>query len=161
MVLSARSAIDLRFSSGNVISLAGLGSGQNPPIDIMFSPRGNVSGVLQGLGAMHFLLRDLKDATAAGTNFTYTDSGGNAIPCGGWIVGPDPRPAGTNQWGTRDPNQYDRLIVTVFPQTGLVQVYEIDPTDVIINGSNPVQSGSDGIADDIFHFARIGSAAGR
>jgi prepilin-type N-terminal cleavage/methylation domain-containing protein len=56
-------------------------------------------------------------------------------------------------------NQGDKLILTLFPQSGLVATFPIDPTDLVNNQTgNP---GPDGIADDLFHFAKAGSAAGQ
>lgn len=131
---------DLNNSSVNVQTLA-----SNVNVDIMFSPRGNASGVVAGLGPLHFLIRGLKDATA----------GNNP-----WAVGP----AGS---ANPDLNQEDRLVLTVFPQTGLVQVFEIDPTDNYTNPSTttpinlPGIGGQDGIADNLFNFAQQGKSAGR
>jgi len=48
-------------------------------------------------------------------------------------------------------NRGDKLVLSVFPQTGLVATFPIDPTD----------ADSDGIADDLFHFARIGATTGQ
>ncbi|MBS0262757.1 MAG: hypothetical protein JSS02_12455 [Planctomycetes bacterium] len=48
-------------------------------------------------------------------------------------------------------NQGDKLVVTLFPQTGLVTTFPIDPTD----------ANQDGIADDLFHFAKSGKVAGQ
>src|SRR5262245_23836493 len=82
--LSSNVVIDLKFSGGSVqtmVTQAGGGA-----IDIMFSPRGAVSGYLSGLGPMHFLLRDLKDAVGT-SQYTVKDSNGNPVACGGLIVG--------------------------------------------------------------------------
>jgi prepilin-type N-terminal cleavage/methylation domain-containing protein len=136
--LSSAVVIDLKFCSTNVQTLAGIGTGTNPYVDIMFSPRGGVSGYLSGLGPLHFLLRDLKDA--ANTNISPLAIGG---------------PGSANP----DLNTGDRMILTVFPQTGLVQVFEIDPTDAVNNSTGA--SGADGLADNIFNFAQQGKSAGR
>jgi len=48
-------------------------------------------------------------------------------------------------------NKGDKLVLTVNPQTGLVATFAIDPTD----------ANNDGVADDLFHFAKLGSAAGQ
>ena len=139
--LSSRVVIDLKFCSVNVQTLAASAN-----IDVMFSPRGAVSGPLAGLGPMHFLMRDLKDA--ANTNINP------------WAVGP----AGS---ANPDTNTGDRMILTVFPQTGLVQIFEIDPTDNYANPSittpitYPGSGSSDGIADNLFNFAQQGKSAGR
>jgi type II secretory pathway pseudopilin PulG len=89
-------------------------------IDIMFSPRGMLTGPIAAQGALHFLLNDISDASA------------NLNPI-------DPRNTG------------EKLVLTVFPQTGLVATFPIDPTD----------ANNDGIADDLFHFAKLGSTAGQ
>jgi prepilin-type N-terminal cleavage/methylation domain-containing protein len=138
--LSSGVIIDLSYSSTNVQTLA-----TSANIDVMFSPRGNVSGYVGGLGPMHFLFRSLKDATA----------GRNP-----WAVG---------QTGSANPdlNEDDRMILTVLPQTGLVQAFEIDPTDLYTNPSTttpisyPGTGSPDGIADNLFNFAQKGKAAGR
>ena len=53
----------------------------------------------------------------------------------------------------------DRPMLSVYPQTGLVQVFEIDPTDVVNNSTGA--AGADGLADNIFNFAQQGKSAGR
>ena len=58
-------------------------------------------------------------------------------------------------------NQFHRprFPVSIFPQTGLVQVFEIDPTDVLNNSTGT--AGADGLADNLFNFAQQGRSAGR
>ena len=68
-------------------------------IDILFSPRGTVASSLAAQGPLHFLLNDLRDATA----------GRNPI---------DPANLG------------EKLILSIFPQTGHVATFPIDPTDL-------------------------------
>lgn len=119
--------IDLDFSSSNVTSNWPAG----PPhayIDIMFSPRGMITGPLAARGPIHFLLNDVQDATQ------------NLNPI-------DPA------------NKGEKLILTVFPQTGHVATYPIDPTDIVNNTTGA--AGADGSADNLFRFAQIGSAAGQ
>jgi hypothetical protein len=86
---------------------------------------------------MHFLMRDLKDAASGFNPFAVGD------------------PASANP----DLNTGDRLILTLFPQTGLVQVFEMDPTDVLTNGT--LAGPPDGLADNPFNFAQQGKSAGR
>jgi prepilin-type N-terminal cleavage/methylation domain-containing protein len=125
--LSSGVVIDLDQSSPNVAN-------QWPAapvpanIDILFSPRGTVSGPLAGLGPIHFLLNALSDASR------------NLNPI-------DPQ------------NQGEKLILTIVPNTGLVATFPIDPTDLVDNQTGV--PGPDGLADDLFHFAKIGSAAGQ
>src|SRR5262249_25172392 len=85
--------IDLNYSSTNVQTLAGIGGTTPPDADIMFSPRGGVSGYLSAQGPLHFLLRDIQDASA----------GVNPFAVGA--------PGTTNQ----DQSKSDRLIVSLFP----------------------------------------------
>lgn len=110
--------IDLDFSSLNVNTNWPAG----PPstnINLMFSPRGMVTGPLSALGPIHFLLNDVQDATQ-----------------------------GLNPIDSKNKGQ--KLILTIFPQTGNVATYPIDPTDLDGNGT----------ADDLFRFAKLGSTAG-
>jgi hypothetical protein len=146
--------IDLAFCNANVQNLAqytftvtaaqpylrtpGLLPSPVPNIDVMFSPRGNVTGTTAALGALFFCLRTVQDAT----------------------MGLDPA------YDKRDPafpqTMSDCLILAVFPQTGLVQTYEADLTDNFINfGPNAGTAGSDGAADNLFNFAQKGMSAGR
>ena len=52
-------------------------------------------------------------------------------------------------------NRSDKIILTIFPATGNVQSFPIDPTDVLNNADGT--AGADGLADDLFRFARNGS----
>jgi hypothetical protein len=96
-------------------------------------------------------LRDLKDAVATSQ---IKDVNGNF--CGGLLVGACATAVPAQ---TEDPNKGDRLILSVFPQTGLVQVFEIDPTDITNNATGA--AGPDGLADNLFYFAQQGKSAGR
>ncbi len=120
--------IDLKFCSSNVQALAG--SPAAPAyVDLMFSPRGMLTGPIAAQGPLHFLLRDLQDATAGANPFAFG------------------APASANP----DTSRGERLILTVFPQTGLVGTFDIDQTD----------ADGDGVADNPFNFAQLGKAAAR
>lgn len=99
-------------------------------IDIMFSPRGMVQGPLAALGPIHFLLRDVQDVTEG--------------------INPADVAAGVQH--------RELMVLTIHPQTGHVQTYPADQTDARINATGA--NGQDQIADDLFHFAKIGSKAG-
>jgi prepilin-type N-terminal cleavage/methylation domain-containing protein len=99
-------------------------------IDIMFTPRGTVSGYLAALGPIHFLLRDVRDMTE-GNNPHWVGVDNPADPL-------------------QQAQKHETMILTIFPQTGHVATYPIDPTDADANGQ----------ADDLFRFAKIGSQAG-
>jgi hypothetical protein len=112
----------------------------SPQMDVMFSPRGNVTGSVSALGAMFFLLRDMRDATV-----TDPTTGASGL---------DPTLL-VNQSRL----QGDMLILGVFPQTGLVQTFDVDLTDNVNNQTGA--AGSDGITDNLFNFAQKGQSAGR
>lgn len=56
-----------------------------------------------------------------------------------------------NDRGTADPQRGEQLILSIFPQTGLVATFPVDVTD----------SNNDQWADDPLRFAKIGGTAGR
>ena len=76
--------------------------------DIMFSPRGMVTGPVAAGGPIYLLLRDVQDVT-------------NGVDPTTIVPGVEPR---------------DMLVVCVFPQTGHCAVYPVDRTDS--NGDNTV-----------------------
>lgn len=115
-------AIDLANSGGGVPTW--IATQSTSFLDIQFSSHGGLSGAISGLQPLHFLMRDLQDATS----------------------GIDPTSVAQSQKA-----RGDVLVLSVFPQTGLVQVFEVDPTDK--NG--------DGVIDDLFAFAKAGKSAGR
>ena len=140
ITLPSGSVIDLNYCNNNVKTLAGyfVSPAPSPPynIDVMFSPRGNVTGPVAALGALYFCLRDIRDAT---------------IP-DPITLAPSLDPANPNLRG-------DQLILAVNPQTGLVQTYPVDPTDNVNNQTGA--PGADGKADNIFSFAQRGMSAGQ
>lgn len=134
-------------------------------MDIMFSPRGVVFGPLAAQGLVHLYLAERKDVVFAVdqgiTNSTYTGIGGVAIaprrpprfgtsPPG--IVPPGNPPLnlplvpGAGQFDPTEAPIGDRLLVTIFTQTGKVSTHKINATD----------SDNDGYADDPFQFATQG-----
>lgn len=124
--------IDLAQCNSAAQAVAGYNpsSPPNPPpnIDIMFSPRGNVTGPVSALGMLCFTLRDIRDATR------------KIDPADSTVQG-------------------DCLVLAVMPQTGLVQTFDADLTDTLTNATG--LPGADGLADDIFAFAKRGLSAGR
>lgn len=118
---------------GNVI-LARYGTDRLVPtlMDLMYSPRGVITGPVAAQGPIHLLLRDIQDATQ------------NLSPISPQCKG-------------------ECRVLTIFPMTGHVQVYEMDPTDVFVNVTNTVAgatAGADGFPDNPFRFAKEGSRAG-
>jgi hypothetical protein len=128
--------IDLKWSSASAQALATSleATGALGKIDLMFTPRGNITGAPSVMGPLHFLIHDLQDAVAR-----------------------EPGPNGTTTplSPISPKNRSDKIILTIFPTTGNVQSFPIDPTDLINNETKA--AGADGLADDLFRFARNGS----
>lgn len=95
-------------------------SSPNARGDLMFSPRGGLAGAHSAQGNIYLLLRDIRDVTEG------IDPANVNIP------------------------QRDMSVVVVFPVTGHVATFPVDPTDADANG----------VADDLFRFAKAGSPAG-
>lgn len=117
-------------------------------MDIMFSPRGVVTGPLAAFGLLHLYLAEKKDVVFA------QDQGVMVPPVTGTLTRRPPRfgtnPAlvpGADQFGPED-QIGQRLLVSVFTQTGKVSVHQV----------NTVDSDSDGYADSPFSFATQGEA---
>ena len=127
MPFSSAVVIDLNHSSPNIGNLWPT-SPSPANIDLMFSPRGMLTGPVAAQGPLHFLLNNLGDASQKLNPIALQNRG-------------------------------DKLILTVFPQTGNVATFPIDPTDIVNNQTG--SPGPDGLADDLFHFAKIGSGAGQ
>lgn len=140
IAFSSGMVIDVTNSSQNIRSLSVDSAGNNLNIDIMFSPRGMVSGFLAGVGPLHFAIRDIQDATLPDPNPLYT---GQRLDPANQLDPANP----TTSPGIKG----DILILSIFPQTGLVATFEADLTDA--NG--------DGHADNLFRFAQAGMSAGR
>jgi len=129
-----------------------------PPMDVMFSPRGNLAGAIGAMGAMFFCIRDIRDATNGINPAVLFQSFGQAnVPTGWTVLRPDPSAPG-NVLAQPNP-QGDCLILAVFPQTGYVQTYDLDLTDNLTNGTNA--GPPDGLADNVFNFAQRGMSAGK
>lgn len=125
ITLPSGMVIDLDYSS-TTVSTNWPATPQPTNIEIMFSPRGMITGPIAALGPMHFLINDIQDATQ------------NLNPI-------DPA------------NKGEKLVLTVFPQTGNVATFPIDPTDAVNNSTGAATP--DGLADDLFRYARLGSTA--
>ena len=110
------------------------GGSYSDEMDVMFSPRGSVTGSVAGAGLIHFLLVDVED-TIRGAGPPGDESGLN----------PD------------DQVQGEFRIVTLNTRTGHVSTHEIARDDTVINSNgNP---GVDGLADDPFRYAETGEVA--
>ena len=100
-------------------------------IDIMFTPRGTIWGPLSARGLVHFWLAEADDIV-------------NNRP----LLDANPQDA-----------MRDKLLVTLFTQTGTIGTFPVDVTDLLNNSTSA--SGADGYADDPLHYAKVGGVAGK
>ena len=127
--------IDLDFCEISGFVQSGSESGTEFGLrDFLYTPRGSIEGAVGTSGPLFFLINDLQDALA-------TDPDNPAAP----LSPIHPR------------NKGEKLVLAVFPSTGNVQTFPIDPTDAINNSTGAATP--DGLPDDLFSFARRASAA--
>jgi prepilin-type N-terminal cleavage/methylation domain-containing protein len=133
---------------GSQFSLAGLFT---PPdttapqeFDIMFSPRGTVTGPLAAQGLILFLIGSLEDIER-GIDPRWVDA--TLLPA----------PVQTKL--ADNPARNNWVVLCIYPQTGYVVTSPLDLRDEFNNQTGA--SGADGYADDIFRFARAGETANR
>jgi hypothetical protein len=105
-------------------------------MDIMFSPRGAVTGPSAGAGVIQLYLTDQAGAD----------------------LGLDPA-YGVNATGSVDPPIPDKILVSIFTRTGNVNVTPVLTTDARNNYSGAATP--DGYADDPFYFSERGEVAGK
>jgi hypothetical protein len=128
-------------------------------IDVMFSPRGTVTGPAAAYGVLHFLLADVEDVErrtgrVVGNPAIAPIPGPPAEVVDGFIardVNND------NQIDEGEQVTGDKVLVTVFTRTGHISTHPIDPTDVRLNTNG--NAGQDGFADDPLFFAEKGDVA--
>lgn len=101
-------------------------------LDVLFSPRGAVTGPSASSGVIHLYVTE-QAAADNQLDAAYTGGGPIAIP--------------------------DKFAVSIFTRTGNIIVSPINATDAFNNGSGAV--GADGIADDPFFYPERGEVAGR
>jgi len=120
-------------------------------LDIMFSPRGTVTGRAASSGLIHFYLAEAADVERLNSLNIYR------IPS-------------DTPYGTADGDDVigDRILVTVFPQTGAISSHSINPTDIYdpadLDGDGVTGDGvtpePDNRADDPYYYAETGEVAG-
>lgn len=132
---------------GSWLSRVGLftppAAGSPQEFDIMFSPRGAVTGPLASQGLILFLIGAIEDIEQGIDPRWVNPSPISAIQTK--LAATPPK----NTW----------IVLRVNPQTGAVTTSPLDLTDQVNNSDGT--SGPDGFADDIFGFARAGEAANR
>lgn len=137
---------------------AGRASGFSTPAfwDVMFSPRGTVTGDAASKGVLHFYVTELNSVDLFRAHLAdniVPQLGGAPLPHP--IVPADEIPDGA---GGAEPIG-DRALISVFTQTGAVSAHPLDPSDPVDfwdydNDSN--NNEPDGIAEDPFYFAETG-----
>jgi prepilin-type N-terminal cleavage/methylation domain-containing protein len=136
-------------TNGNGVLNVGTYSGH---MDIMFSPRGVITGSLAARGLLHLYLGETKDVVktvdlgvwtssgAASRRFPrYADVSTPLVPGGG-------SPGAYGTFGPEEGEIGQRLLTTIFTQTGKVSTHPV----------NAVDSDGDGFADAPFLFATQG-----
>jgi len=111
----------------------------NVPMDIMFDARGNPTGAIAAGGLIHLYLTTLADVELTRLQFVDHPANGTASPLPPPVIPGNPPVV---------PSEEPQL-VTVFTQTGQVQVSQIDFTDSDMNGR----------PDSPFRYARRGTEA--
>jgi len=116
-------------------------------LDVLFSPRGTVTGSAAAQGLLHFYIAETADIDRlqADTSIPATTIPANRIPSEAWAD--DAGPIG------------DRVIVTLFTLTGAISTHQVDPTDVRHNVT--LVLGADNRADDAYRYAELGEVAGQ
>ncbi len=146
-------------------------------MDILFSPRGVVTGPLAATGLIHLYVAERKDVVhtvdEGVTGSTYVAAGGTVIdtrrpprfgttPTGSLPAGnpllQTPLVPGNEQFGPEAPIG-QRLLLSVFTQTGKISTHQLNTADLFNNVSGT--TGSDGYADNPFLFATQGEAQGQ
>lgn len=137
MLLPEGTVIDLDASklASSWLPLTAGGS-YSSQIDIVFSPRGTITGSLAASGILHFYVCERDDVTQV-----------SSIRAAVWRGQPNSIVPGEEY--TVDAETYttgSRSLVSVFTQTGRVSSHPV----------NPIDSNSDGAADDPYYFAERG-----
>jgi hypothetical protein len=135
-------------------------------MDILFSPRGVVTGSTAAMGLLQLYVAERKDVQK--TVDLLARPPVNSTSAGPLVPGQNQFREDVNENGVLDPGE-DRngnglldeaspigqqAIVTIFTLTGKVTSYPIDTTDIIINATGT--SGSDGYADSPFRNCQRG-----
>ena len=148
-------------------------------MDVLFSPRGIVTGSVAAEGLLHLYVAELKDVQRIvdiGVDVTGTGSGSMSprLPIHGngqksLMRVPSLMIPGGNQFTPEEPIG-QRTIVSIFTQTGKISAHAIDPTDgEDRNGNGMLDPGEDvngngmldppnGYADTPFQFSTRGEA---
>ena len=136
-------------ANGNGVLNVGTYSGR---MDIMFSPQGVVTGSLAARGLLHLYLGESKDVVKTVDLGVWTSSGTAARRFPRYVDASVPLVPGqtaTGGYGVFGPEEGDigqRLLTTIFTQTGKVSTHPV----------NAVDGDGDGFADAPFLFATQG-----
>lgn len=128
-------------------------------VDVIFTPRGTVTGEAAAAGLLHFYVCDQEDSLFLKEQLVSTVNYANFnanVAAGAVFV---PMDEVNQPWSGGPYNVKPRRLVTVRPQTGGISVHDvhayIDPEMAV----DPGDQNGDGVADDPFRFAETGKAA--
>lgn len=135
-------------------------------MDILFSPRGVVTGSVAAMGLVHLYVAERKDVQKTidvlGRPPVNSNSSGPLVP------GQNQFREDLNENGVLDPGEDlngngvldeaspigQQALISIFTLTGKVSSYQVDTTDVLINATGA--SGADGYADSPFRSTYVG-----
>src|SRR5581483_2207112 len=125
-------------------------------MDLMFSPRGTITGPTAAQGVIQLYVTDTKNLAATPLS---TPLNNNADSAGTVTFAQLFDPAYGVNAISADLPVVDKSLVTVFTRTGNVTCTPVNIVDAFNNTNG--NSGADGFADDPFFYAERGEVAGR
>ena len=113
------------------------GGSYSSEIDIVFSPRGTITGPLAAAGVLHLYVSTTEDVLqASSVRGEVLGSANPIVPGEEFVVDGETHITGS------------RSLVSIFTQTGRISSHPV----------NPVDADSNGAADDPYYFAERGKA---
>jgi len=141
------------------VSSDNLRSEYNQRMDLMFSPRGTITGPPAAQGIIHLYVTETLNLAGLPTTVALSSS---ANPAGVTYAQLMDAGYGTNATGGKaDPPIPNKVLTTIFTRTGQVTCTPVRTDDNYSNSYVNTTSGQDGFADDPFYFAERGEVAGR
>jgi hypothetical protein len=128
-------------------------SGPYGQMQIMFDPRGNLTGDLAAAGLIHLYLTKVGDVELTRLYFTDHPTNGTAMPMP-WPIVPSRVDATT---GAPIVPTLSPVVITLYTQTGQVTTSPANLIDIVVNATGA--AGTDGQADVPYSYARRGMEA--
>ena len=130
---------------------AGFSDSYFPQMDILFTPRGTLSGDALSLGMLHFHFADTGDVTQ-----WHSISGRSAAQ---YSIASLPLVPADDPGSTTPIVKYDRLLTTISSRTGNISVHYVNTTNTVLSPTSPIENQK--LADDPFSFAETGQVANK